>query len=70
MVSCGSDGKANMNTFTELVDEILRSTSRRRRNNKSRGETRQGANRTQAKGSESQSQASGQPGQNEDARNS
>jgi hypothetical protein len=34
-----------MITFTELVDELLRSTSRRRRNNKSRGDSRQNAKR-------------------------
>lgn len=32
-----------MITFTELVDEMLRSTSRRRRNNKSRTESGQDA---------------------------
>ena len=38
MVWCGLSGEALMITFTELVDEILRSTARRRRNrNKSSG---------------------------------
>jgi hypothetical protein len=47
-----------MITFTELVDEMLRSTSRRRRNNKSRGQSRKRPEQAQDKDSNRQTMQS------------